>query len=348
MEFEFWDLKKMILVLNCGSQSVKWKIFSDKLELIRENKLEFFDMSDFERILTDELLKIKEDVSLVGHRVVHGGEKFRIPAEITDETLEELEKISHLAPLHNPYNILGIKICKNIFKQAKHIAVFDTEFFADLPVYVYTYALPESISRELNIRRYGFQGISHEYVSKKAAEKIGKSIEELKIITCHLGGGASISAVKNGKAIDTSMGFTPLEGLVMMTRPGNIDAGIVLGLIEKLTLEKTKEILNKESGIKGICGEGDMQKLLKRIDAGNKKAELAFDIFVYSIKKYIGAYYAILGGCDVLVFTGSVGSGNPKTREAVCKNLSILSDTKILSIETDEELAIAQKINFVK
>ncbi len=338
----------MILVLNCGSQSVKWKIFSDKLELIRENKLEFFDMSDFERILTDELLKIKEDVSLVGHRVVHGGEKFRNPAEITDETLEELEKISHLAPLHNPYNILGIKICKNIFKQAKHIAVFDTEFFADLPEYARTYALPESVLKELGIKKYGFQGISHEYVAQKAAEKLGRPIEELRIITCHLGGGASVSAVKNGKAIDTSMGFTPLEGLVMMTRSGNIDAGIVFYLVEKFSLDKTKEILNRESGIKGICGESDMQKLLKRIDAGNKKAELAFDIFVYSIKKYIGAYYAILGGCDTLVFTGSVGSGNPKTREAVCKNLSILSNTKILSIETDEELAIAQKINSVK
>jgi acetate kinase len=334
----------MILVLNCGSQSVKWKIFNEKLELIKENKLEFFDMSDFERVLTDELLKIKEDISLIGHRVVHGGEKFRKPTEITDENLDELEKISHLAPLHNPYNILGIKICKNIFKKAKQIAVFDTEFFVDLPEYASTYALPESVLKEFKIRRYGFQGISHEYVSQKAAEKIGKPIGELKIITCHLGGGASISAIKNGKAIDTSMGFTPLEGLVMMTRPGNIDAGIILYLIEKFSIKEVRDILNKESGIKGVCGESDMLKLLKRIEAENKKAELAFDIFVYSIKKYIGAYFAILGGCDVLVFTGSVGSGNPKTREAVCKDLNILSNTEILAIETDEELAIAQKI----
>jgi len=334
----------MILILNCGSQSVKWKIFNEKSELIKENKLDFFDMSDFERVLTNELLKIKENIVLVGHRIVHGGEKFQKPMEITDDNLEELEKVSHLAPLHNPYNILGIKICKNIFKKAKHIAVFDTEFFVDLPERVSTYALPESILKEFKIKRYGFQGISHEYVAKKAAEKLGKPIEELKIITCHLGGGASISAIKNGKAIDTSMGFTPLEGLVMMTRAGNIDAGIILQMIEKLTLEETKKILNTESGIKGICGESDMQKLLKRIEAGNKKAELAFDIFVYSIKKYIGAYYAILGGCDVLVFTGSIGSGNQKTREAICKDLNILSETKILSIETDEELAIAQKL----
>lgn len=334
----------MILILNCGSQSIKWKIFSEEIKLIKENKLEFFDTNDFERTLTDELLKVKEDISLIGHRVVHGGEKFRKPVKITDENLLELEELGHLAPLHNPYNILGIKICKNIFKEISQIAVFDTEFFSDLPEHAYTYPLPEEIVKELGIRRYGFQGISHEYVAKKAAESLGKSIEELNIITCHLGGGASIAAIKKGEAIDTSMGFTPLEGLVMMTRPGNIDAGIVFQLVEKFTLNKAKDILNKQSGIKGICGEGDMKNLFKRIESDNKKAELAFNVFVYSIQKYIGAYFAILGGCDVLIFTGAIGSGNPKTREAVCKNLKILENTKVLAIETDEELAIAQKI----
>ncbi|MCX6719762.1 MAG: acetate kinase, partial [Candidatus Staskawiczbacteria bacterium] len=180
-------------------------------------------------------------------------------------------------------------------------------------------------------------GISHEYVAGKVKGK--------KIITCHLGGGASITAIKNGKVIDTSMGFTPMQGLVMMTRAGDMDFGIVFELVKKFGAEKANDILNKESGIKGICGGGEMLEVLKKVKAGDKQAKLAFDVFVYSIKKYIGAYFAILGGCDVLVFTGSIGAGDPMTREAVCKDLSILKKTKILAIETDEELAIAQKIN---
>lgn len=231
-----------------------------------------------------------------------------------------------------------------MFESAPQIAVFDTEFFASLPEKAYKYALPENIAKEKGYRRYGFQGTSHEYVAKKAAEIIKKPFNKLNIITVHLGGGASVAAVKNGKALDTSMGFTPLEGLVMMTRSGNIDAGIVLELVKEFGAEGAEKILNKQSGMKGICGENNMLSILEKIKKGDKPAKLAFDIFVYSIQKYIGAYFVVLGGCDALVFTGSVGAGNPKTRNAVLSAIKNLKIKKVLAIETDEELAIANKI----
>lgn len=330
----------MILVLNCGSQSIKWKVYDKKLKLLNHGKHEVLNVEEFENDLISELGKITEEIDIIGHRVVHGGGIFTRPLEITEENLQELEKINHLAPLHNPYNLLGIKTCQKIFKRAKNIAVFDTEFFANLPEISATYALPENISKEFGFKRFGFHGISHEYVLKQVKSK--------KIITVHLGGGASISAIKNGRVIDTSMGFTPMEGLVMMTRAGNIDAGIVLELVKEFGVEGADKILNKDSGIKGICGEGEMLKVLEKVSQGDESAKLAFNIFVYSVQKYIGAYFAILGGCDTLIFTGSVGSGNPKTRNAICKNLDILKNTKILAIETDEELAIAEKIKKIK
>jgi acetate kinase len=285
---------------------------------------------------------------------VHGGQIFRKPLRIAKENIEDLERIKYLAPLHNPFNILGIKKCQERFQNVLQYAIFDTEFFSELPEKAFTYALPENIAKDFKFIRYGFQGTSHEYVAKKSAEKLKKPFNKLKIITCHLGGGASVTAIKNGKAIDTTMGFTPLEGLIMMTRSGNIDAGIVLLLAKEFGIDKTGDILNKESGIKGICGVDNMLSVLEKVKQNNQKAILAFDMFVYSVQKYIGAYFAILGGCDVLVFTGSVGSGNPKTRNAI-KNLEILKKsarrgggTKILAIETDEELAIAEKIINIK
>jgi len=349
----------MILVLNCGSQSIKWKVFNqtaqagEKLKLVNQGKRDVFVSEEFEATLQDELNKITEEITLVGHRVVHGGGIFTKPLEITAENFAELEKINHLAPLHNPYNLLGIKTCQNIFKNVAQIAVFDTEFFASLPEKAFIYGLPENIAKEFGFRRYGFQGTSHEYAAKKAAEMVKKPFSKLKIITCHLGGGASVAAIKNGKAIDTSMGFTPIEGLVMMTRSGNIDAGIVLELVKEFGVEGANKILNKDSGIKGICGEDDMLKVLEKMGQKDESAKIAFDVFVYSVQKYIGSYFAILGGCDVLVFTGSIGSGNPKTRNAICKGLDILTprgpgkNTKILAIETDEELAIAKKIHML-
>ena len=335
----------MILILNCGSQSIKWKIFDSELKVVKEGSRAVFDQDDFQKLLEEDLTKISAmGITTVGHRVVHGKDIFRKPIEIDENNIKKLELLNHLAPLHNPFNVLGIKICQNIFKDIPQIAVFDTEFFEDLPEVSFTYALPEEIVKEFGFRRYGFHGISHEYVAKKAAGIIKKPFSTLKIITCHLGGGSSITAIKGGRAVDTSMGFTPMQGLVMMTRAGDMDFGIVLELVREFNLDKTNEILNQESGIKGICGESDMLKVLERVKAGDVKAKLAFDVFVYSIKKYIGSYFAILGGCDILVFTGSIGSGLEITRDEICKDLSILKKTKVLAIETDEELAIAQKL----
>lgn len=341
----------MILVLNCGSQSIKWKVFlpapagDEKLKLFKEGSVSVLNQNFFQKEIEKELEKIKDlKVDVIGHRVVHGGRTFQQITKINQNNLVELEKINHLAPLHNPFNILGIKACQKIFNNIPQLAVFDTEFFKDLPEVAHTYALPENAIKKFGFRRYGFHGISHEYVAKIAAGKLKKPLNKLKIITCHLGGGASITAIKNGKAIDTSMGFTPMEGLVMMTRSGSIDAGVVLELVREFTLARAIEILNKESGIKGICGESDMLEVLRKAELGDEKANLALNVFVYSIKKYIGAYFAILGGCDILVFTGSIGVGLPKTRDLVCKDLNILKKTKIMAIDTDEELAIAQKI----
>lgn len=335
----------MILVLNCGSQSIKWKLFGENLEPVKNSKAEILPEQNYKKALEEELEKLKkENISLIGHRVVHGGNLFSKPARITDANIGDLEKLNHLAPLHNPFNVLGIKACQDIFRGSANIAVFDTEFFKNLPEIAQTYALPEEIVKEFGFKRFGFHGISHEFVVKEAEKKL-KKFKNLKIITCHLGGGASICAIKNGKPIDTSMGFTPMQGLVMMTRIGDMDSGIVLQLVKEFGEGKAENILNKESGIKGICGEGDMLKVLEMAKRGEKKARLALEVFVYSIQKYIGAYSAILGGCDVLIFTGAIGSGSAKIRNMICRNLGFcLAKTKILAVETDEELAIAQKI----
>lgn len=335
----------MILVLNCGSQSIKWKLFDYKLEVLKEAKQEIFNSADYEKTLESEIAKLKDfEIRLIGHRIVHGGQKFVKPTKLADDVVAELEKLNDLAPLHNPYNILGIKICARFFDAVPQLAVFDTEFFAALPEKARTYALSESINSEFGFWRYGFHGISHEYTAKKACGLAKKQFSKAKIIICHLGGGCSIAAVKNGKAVDVSMGFTPMEGLVMVTRSGSIDPGILLKMSEKYGLAKTEEILNKKSGLKGICGANNMLELFEMLKTSNEKAKLAFDVFVYSIQKYIGAYYAVLGGCDLLIFTGAIGAGNPKTRNSICAGLDILKKTKILAIETDEELAIAQKI----
>lgn len=339
----------MILVLNCGSQSIKWRLFRKKnLKLLDQGEKTVFNLNNFEGILFREINKIKnkyfDKIQKIGHRVVHGGEKFRKPTKITKQVLKELEKFNKLAPLHNPFNILGIKVVKKVFPEIPQIAVFDTEFYKDLPEKVYIYPLPEKIRKKYKIRRFGFHGISHEYAAKEAAKRIKKPFEKLKIITCHLGGGSSITAIKNGKAVDTSMGFTPMEGLIMMTRSGDIDAGIVLELVKKFSLEKANKILNFESGLKSICGEENMLDVLKKAKQGNKKAKLALDLFVYRIQKYIGAYFAILGGCDLLIFTGTIGFFSAKIRNMICRDLTILKNTKILAIKTNEELSIAQKI----
>jgi acetate kinase len=349
----------MILVLNCGSQSIKWKVYDTNLKLAKEGRRVVVGQETFEKFLREEIGHISSmGITKIGHRVVHGKDIFLEPTQIDEKNIKALEVLNNLAPLHNPYNTLGIKVCQEIFPETPQIAVFDTEFFASLSEAAFTYALPRHIADESGFRRYGFHGISHEYVAKEAAKQLKNdpkgAPEKLKIITCHLGGGSSVAAIKDGVAVDTSMGFTPMQGLVMMTRSGDMDPGVILELCKKFGVEKAEEILNKESGIKGICGDEDMLSVLSKIKAGDAAAKLAFDVFIYSIQKYIGAYFAILGGCDVLVFTGSIGEGDPVTRESICKNLGILSakggpasgwkKTKILAIKTDEELAIAQKI----
>jgi len=335
----------MILVLNCGSQSIKWKLFDDKSKLAKKGESKVLDNNDHERKIEEELKKIStKKISLIGHRVVHGGQKFKKPTKITESVLRELEELNYLAPLHNPYNILGIKASQKFFSDIPNIVVFDTEFFADLPEKAFTYALPEDIRNKFGYRRFGFHGISHEYVANEGAKKINKPFDKLKIITCHLGGGASIVAIKNGKAIDTSMGFSPTEGLVMMTRSGDVDNEIILEMAKNYGVEETKKIINLKSGFQGICQSGDMLEVLDKIKNGDKNAKLALDIFTYQIKKYIGAYFAVLGGCDLLVFTGAIGFGSGKIRSMITKDLSILIKTKILAIKTDEELAIGQKI----
>ena len=355
----------MILILNCGSQSIKWKLFANNLELEKEGRRAVSNPKEYQKILRKELTKLynyKKNIQIVGHRIVHGGKKFRKAVKINNKVLRELKKFDGLAPLHNPFNILGIKVARKIFSKIHHIAVFDTEFYKDLPERAYIYPLAENLRKKYGFRRFGFHGISHEYAAKTGAEKIypvksakggvpsgqfngaKKSFRKLKIITCHLGGGSSITAIKNGIAIDTSMGFTPMEGLAMMTRSGDIDPGIILEIIKNFSLKKVNHILNYESGLKGISGSSSMLEILKRIKGGDKKAKLALEIFVYRIQKYIGGYFAILGGCDLLVFTGTIGSGSAKIRNMICKNLNILNKTKILSLKTNEELIIAKKI----
>jgi len=352
----------MILVLNCGSQSIKWKLFEADLKLAKEGEREVFNPKNYQRMLTKELrktAKYKKDIKVIGHRVVQGGNKFRRPTLITRATargederssspnranLKELEKFNKLAPLHNPFNILGIRISQKIFPNSKQIAVFDTGFYLNLPERAYNYTLPKYIIKKFGFQRLGFHGISHEFVAKEAAQKIKKPFKKLKIITCHLGGGSSITAIKNGRAVDTSMGFTPMEGVVMMTRPGDIDAGIVLELAKSFSPKRANEILNFESGLKSISGTKEMLEILRKAKKGNQEAKLALEIFIYKIKKYIGAYFAVLGGCDLLVFTGAIGWGSLKIRKMICKDLAILKNTKILAVETDEELAIAKKL----
>ncbi len=325
----------MILVLNCGSQSIKWKLFEDDLKEFKGGKVT--DVRNYQESLKKELDKVssfQKDIKVIGHRLVHGGDNFREPVVSSKKILDDLRKID-LAPLHNPFNIMGVETASQVFPDVKQVLVFDTEIYRDLPFKALRYALSEK-----KFRRYGFHGISHEYVALKAS---GDDFKKLNIISCHLGGGSSLTAFKKGKVVDTSMGFTPLEGVVMMTRPGSIDPGIILKMIEEGSLEKTKKILNFESGIKGLCGEEKMLKVLERIDKGDKEAKKALDIFVYSVQKYIGAYFAVLGGCDLLVFTGTIGFGSLKIRKMI-SDLNILKNTKISAVEPDEELAIAEKI----
>ena len=307
-----------------------------------------------------------KEIDAVGHRVVHGGEKFAKSVLITDEVMATIEECNPLAPLHNPANIIGIRACQQLMPGTPMVAVFYTAFHQTMPPVAYTYALPYEYYEQDKVRRYGFHGTSHKYVSQRAAAMLGKPIEELKLISCHLGNGSSITAIDGGKSVDTSMGFTPLAGLPMGTRAGDLDAGILQYLMNKhgMNIDEMLNVLNKKSGVEGISAiSSDFRDLESAEAQGNQRAELALRVFDYSVKKYIGAYAAAMGGVDAVIFTAGVGENGPETRESACAGLEFLgikidpekdkvrgkemdvsaddAKVRVLVIPTNEELMIA-------
>jgi len=312
-------------------------------------------------------IKSLDEIDAVGHRVVHGGEEFNSSVYITDEVIKKMEECIELAPLHNPPNLAGIYAVKELMGDIPQVGVFDTAFHQTMPPEAYMYGLPYSLYEKYSIRRYGFHGTSHRYVSRQACEALGVPYENQRIITAHIGNGGSLAAIKDGKSIDTSMGMTPVEGLLMGTRAGDVDAGIISYVMEKENIgtQAISTLVNKHSGLLGVSGvSSDMRELQAAIASGNKRAQLAFDIFIHRIKKYIGAYAAVLGGVDTLIFTGGIGENSSITRELACKGLEYMgieldldknneihgdeavistpeSKVTVIVIPTDEEYMIA-------
>ena len=387
-----------ILVLNCGSSSVKYKLLDmTSKEVLGSGGVEKIGMKGSflkhtkqngeKVILEGEVLehqlaieyilgvltstkhgciKNMEEIDAVGHRVVHGGEKFNSSVVITDEVIRNIEACIEIAPLHNPPNLAGIFAISDLLPQVPQVAVFDTAFHQTMPEHAYMYGIPYSLYKKYGIRRYGFHGTSHRYVSRRACEFLGLDYQKTKIITAHIGNGGSITAIENGKSVDTSMGFTPVEGLMMGTRSGDVDLGVVTYLMEKemISTSATTTLFNKHSGVLGVSGiSSDMRDIEKAISEGNQRAKLALGMYEYRIKKYIGSYAAVLNGFDVLVFTGGVGENQTITRERICNGLSYLgieidpeinrirgeellistsnSRVKVVVIPTDEEYLIA-------
>jgi acetate kinase len=348
-----------VLVINAGSSSLKYQLIDmddesvlakglaerigiegsllqhtpagkDKIEI----PAEFKDHTDAIKMVIEALvspeygvIKDMSEIGAVGHRVVHGGEKFSESVLINDEVMEAIRANVELAPLHNPANIMGIEACRKIMPNTPMTAVFYTAFHQTMPADAYLYAVPYETYEEYGIRRYGFHGTSHKYVALRTAALLNKPLSELKIITCHLGNGSSIAAVKHGKSVDTSMGFTPLEGLPMGTRSGNIDPAIISFMMEKkqLTPEQVNETLNKKSGVLGISGvSSDFRDLVKAANNGVERAQTALNVFNYQVKKYIGSYAAAMGGVDCIVFTAGIGENTPCVREESCKGLEFM------------------------
>ena len=275
-----------------------------------------------------------KEIDAVGHRVVHGGEKFAKSVVITDEVMQAIEECNPLAPLHNPANIIGIKACQELMPGVPMVAVFDTAFHQTMPPVAYTYAIPYEYYEKDKVRRYGFHGTSHKYVSQRAADMLGKPIEQLKLISCHLGNGSSVTAIDGGKSIDTSMGFTPLAGLPMGTRSGDIDAGILEYLMNKygMDIKEMVNVLNKKSGVMGVSGvSSDFRDLEEAFEQGNERAGLAVDMFNYGVKKLIGAYAAAMGGVDAIIFTAGVGENSASQR------MAIASDLEFMGVKMDED-----------
>ena len=356
-----------VLVINCGSSSLKYQL----IDMVNEEALaqglverigiegsvltqkvegkdkyivkeEMKDHKDAIRLVLEALVdenngvnKSMDEISAVGHRVVHGGEKYKESVVINDEVKANIEECFKLAPLHNPANMIGIKACEELMPNTPMVAVFDTAFHGTMPEDAYLYALPYELYEKDGIRKYGFHGTSHKYVSQTCAEVMGRDIKDLKIITCHLGNGASLCAVKNGVSVDTSMGFTPLEGVAMGTRCGNIDPAIVTFLMkeEGLSVDEVNDLLNKKSGVLGISGiSSDFRDIEDAaFNKGNRRAQLALRIFEYKIRTTIGAYAAAMGGVDAIVFTAGVGENGPETREKCLEGL------EFLGVEIDKE-----------
>ena len=389
-----------ILIINCGSSSLKYKLIDmanekdiiegiveriglDQSRLVQKNELrekyilekEIKDHKEAIDIVLNTLVDSKvgvieciDEITAVGHRVVHGGERYSSSIIINEEVIKYLEECSKLAPLHNPANIIGIRACQSLMPNKEMVAVFDTAFHGTLPEKAYIYAIDYALYKDHKIRKYGFHGTSHKYVSHKVAETMGKDMKDLKIITCHLGNGASISAIKSGECIDTTMGFTPLAGIPMGTRSGNIDPSIIPFLVEECgyTIEEVSESLNKKSGVLGISGvSSDFRDIEDAASNGDKRAQLALDIFHYRIRAEIGSFIVNMGGVDVIVFTAGVGENSPETREECLKDLEFLgltldkeknkvrgklaeisqADSKIKAyvVPTNEELMIAKE-----
>ena len=390
-----------VLVINCGSSSLKFQLINAETEKVlakglcerigidgrltyqpaggEKEKSDLAMPTHTEAIqfvidaLTNEktgVVKSLDEIGAVGHRLVHGGEKFASSVVITDEVKKAVEECNDLAPLHNPANLIGVAACEKLMPGTPMVAVFDTAFHQTMPPKAYMYGLPYEYYEKYKVRRYGFHGTSHSFVSKRAAEVMGKSYDEVKTIVCHLGNGSSVSAVLNGKCVDTSMGLTPLEGLVMGTRSGDIDPAIMefIAKKENLDIEGVMEVLNKKSGVFGISGglSSDFRDLTDAMNAGDKKAKIAMDVFSYRVAKYIGSYAAAMNGVDDIVFTAGIGENDDYVRQEVCKYLGYLgvdfdfevntglrgkeaeltkegSKVKVFVIPTNEELAIARE-----
>ena len=388
-----------ILVLNCGSSSIKYQLFDmesksvlakggiekiglegsflkltqpdgEKVTLTKDIPEHTTGVRFIISVLTGEeygVIKSINEIDAVGHRMVHGGEKFSSSVLLTDEVMKDFEACNDLAPLHNPANIKGVNAVKDIAPDMPQVGVFDTSFHQTLPDYAYIYGIPYELYEKYGIRRYGFHGTSHRYITKRVCEMLGVDPADKKIITCHIGNGGSIAAVKNGKCVDTTMGLTPLEGLMMGTRSGDIDPGAIPFIMEKLQLDGKglSDLLNKKSGVLGVSGvSSDMREVEAAAKDGNKRAELANTIYFYRIKKYIGAYAAAMGGVDIIAFAGGVGENQYPCREAALEGLEFIgveldkelnkksrgeevilstpeSKVKVVLVPTDEELMIA-------
>ncbi len=334
-----------ILVINVGSSSIKFSLFEfPQQKLITHGLIEENSPNAFTKMYK-EIENLHVNIDAVGHRVVHGGEKFSCATLLNNTIILEIEQLNHLAPLHNPLNILGIKSAQQAFPNAQQIAVFDTAFHQSMPEYAYRYALPYELYDSHHIRKYGFHGSSHHFLALESAKILNKPLEGLNLITIHLGNGSSMCAIKNGKSVDTTMGFTPLDGLIMGTRSGSIDPSIPLFLMQhtQMSADDVNMILNKESGLKALSGVSDMRTILKHCETGDKNAILAVDMFVYQIKKTIGAYVAILENVDAIIFSGGIGEHSAIIRQKICKGLEHFN-INTLVIATNEELHIATQV----